>query len=306
MPVDPRRRDQAAAGHRPRDQRPRQPGPHQASCSPDEISGGTFTISNNGSAGSVLTMPIINQPQVGDPLHRRDRPQAGRRHRLPDGGEAIAIHSGRQPGDELGPPGLRRRLRRRLPRARSRRSSRPATGRPSCDARRVAGRCTSAGSGAVPLPRGARAAAGAVRPRRATHAPAAARAPARVHLGPRADLAPTCSCDPAAVGAELVRADRGGDVTYHGPGQLVGYPILIAAGKRRGGWPTPPRRAAVEQLLIDALAELGLPDAGRLPSYPGVWVDADGPTPAQDRRDRRAPHAGPHDARLRPQRRPPT
>ena len=33
--------------------------------SPDEISGGTFTISNNGSAGSVLTMPIINQPQVG-------------------------------------------------------------------------------------------------------------------------------------------------------------------------------------------------------------------------------------------------
>ena len=33
--------------------------------SPDEIQGGTFTISNNGSAGSVLTMPIINQPAVG-------------------------------------------------------------------------------------------------------------------------------------------------------------------------------------------------------------------------------------------------
>ena len=32
--------------------------------SPDEISGGTFTLTNNGSAGSVLTMPIINQPQV--------------------------------------------------------------------------------------------------------------------------------------------------------------------------------------------------------------------------------------------------
>ena len=51
--------------------------------SPDEIQGGTFTISNNGSAGSVLTMPIINQPQVGDHLHRRHRAQAGRGHGSP-------------------------------------------------------------------------------------------------------------------------------------------------------------------------------------------------------------------------------
>jgi pyruvate dehydrogenase E2 component (dihydrolipoamide acetyltransferase) len=56
-------RQQAPAGHRPRDQRSRQPGPTRK-LSPDEISGGTFTITNNGSAGSVLTMPIINQPQV--------------------------------------------------------------------------------------------------------------------------------------------------------------------------------------------------------------------------------------------------
>ena len=57
---------------------------------PDEISGGTFTISNNGSAGSVLTMPIINQPQVGiistDAIVRR--PVAVR---TADGAEAIAI-----------------------------------------------------------------------------------------------------------------------------------------------------------------------------------------------------------------------
>ena len=58
---------------------------------PDEISGGTFTISNNGSAGSVLTMAIINQPQVAilstDAIVRKPVvvPTAG-------GGEAIAIH----------------------------------------------------------------------------------------------------------------------------------------------------------------------------------------------------------------------
>jgi 2-oxoglutarate dehydrogenase E2 component (dihydrolipoamide succinyltransferase) len=59
--------------------------------SPDEIQGGTFTLSNNGSAGSVLSMPIINQPQVAilstDAIVRR--PVAVR---LGDGTESIAIH----------------------------------------------------------------------------------------------------------------------------------------------------------------------------------------------------------------------
>ncbi len=59
--------------------------------SPDEISGGTFTLTNNGSAGSVLTMPIINQPQVAiistDAIVRKPVVALG-----PDGGEAIAIH----------------------------------------------------------------------------------------------------------------------------------------------------------------------------------------------------------------------
>jgi pyruvate dehydrogenase E2 component (dihydrolipoamide acetyltransferase) len=58
---------------------------------PDEIQGGTFTISNNGSAGSVLTMPIINQPQVAimstDAIARK--PVVAR---LSDGSESIAIH----------------------------------------------------------------------------------------------------------------------------------------------------------------------------------------------------------------------
>jgi 2-oxoglutarate dehydrogenase E2 component (dihydrolipoamide succinyltransferase) len=59
--------------------------------SPDEISGGTFSLTNNGSAGSVLTMPIINQPQVGiistDAIVRKPVVTNGA-----DGGEAIAIH----------------------------------------------------------------------------------------------------------------------------------------------------------------------------------------------------------------------
>ncbi|MEA2844513.1 MAG: lipoyl synthase, partial [Actinomycetota bacterium] len=82
--------------------------------------------------------------------------------------------------------------------------------------------------------------------------------------------------EPADLGAELVRTDRGGDVTYHGPGQLVGYPIL--------SWPTGPDATpayvrSVEQLVIDVCTDVGLPDVGRVRGYPGVWVDPDGADP---------------------------
>jgi lipoic acid synthetase len=82
--------------------------------------------------------------------------------------------------------------------------------------------------------------------------------------------------DPATVGAELVRCDRGGDVTYHGPGQLVGYPILTIP---MGHQASPCHVHRIEQLVIDVLADLGLPDAGRLDGYPGVWVEPGGQNP---------------------------
>jgi lipoic acid synthetase len=80
--------------------------------------------------------------------------------------------------------------------------------------------------------------------------------------------------DPASVGADTVKTDRGGDVTYHGPGQLVGYPIVtVGAGLHRG----PDHVRRVEQVVIDALVALGLrpDDVGRLDGYPGVWVGLD-------------------------------
>ena len=91
-------------------------------------------------------------------------------------------------------------------------------------------------------------------------------------LGVRADLG-NVLVPPASVGAELVRTDRGGDVTYHGPGQLVGYPVLTVPGKRGGGMAdTVAYVRSVEQLVIDALTALGLADVGRVDGLPGVWV----------------------------------
>ena len=93
-------------------------------------------------------------------------------------------------------------------------------------------------------------------------------------LGAHADAAHVL-VDPASVGAAMVRTDRGGDVTYHGPGQLVGYPVVrvpMAPGAVPGHVHT------VEQVVIDALADLGVV-ADRLPGYPGVWVGTAGSQP---------------------------
>ena len=72
----------------------------------------------------------------------------------------------------------------------------------------------------------------------------------------------------AARGIEVVDTDRGGQVTYHGPGQLVAYPIV---NLRDWGGPLKYVRA-LEQIIISALADFGIA-AGVEPGLTGVWVD---------------------------------
>jgi lipoyl(octanoyl) transferase len=93
--------------------------------------------------------------------------------------------------------------------------------------------------------------------------------PAVYTLGKRADRAHVLFDDAqrAAHGIELVDVDRGGDVTYHGPGQLVGYPILkLAALRGIIGYVR-----ALEEVLIRVLAGFDL-EARRIPDLTGVWV----------------------------------
>ncbi len=93
-------------------------------------------------------------------------------------------------------------------------------------------------------------------------------------LGVRADPAHILD-DPASVGATVFRTDRGGDVTYHGPGQLVAYPI-VTLDPNPGAGPLHVRR--IEEVVIDALRDLGV-ESSRHDGYPGVWIGVGGPAP---------------------------
>jgi lipoyl(octanoyl) transferase len=72
-----------------------------------------------------------------------------------------------------------------------------------------------------------------------------------------------------AAGIEFHPTNRGGDITYHGPGQIVGYPILDLREWKRD---VVAYVRAVEQAIMDALSEFHIA-AGRIPGCTGVWVD---------------------------------
>jgi lipoyl(octanoyl) transferase len=81
--------------------------------------------------------------------------------------------------------------------------------------------------------------------------------------------------DLADHGIELIRVERGGEVTYHGPGQLVAYPI-IALSQR--GLLVRPLVRALEGAMIDTCRALGV-EADRRDGHPGCWVEPAGPRP---------------------------
>ena len=89
-----------------------------------------------------------------------------------------------------------------------------------------------------------------------------------VGRGSREDFTPPDQAWLTEAGLGLVEIERGGDLTYHGPGQLVGYPILdLRAHRQDLHWYL--RR--IEEVLLRVLAECGL-TAFRVASYTGVWT----------------------------------
>ena len=111
---------------------------------------------------------------------------------------------------------------------------------------------------------------------------APARAPGRPDPGPerRRGARPRDPGELAARGIEVIRVERGGEVTYHGPGQLVAYPILALS---RRGLLLRPFVRALEGAMLDTCLPFGV-DADRRDGHPGCWGEPDGP-----RRARSAP-----------------
>jgi len=86
--------------------------------------------------------------------------------------------------------------------------------------------------------------------------------------GTKASSLPLPPAELSRRGLTVAEVERGGDVTWHGPGQLVGYPIFHLSRHREDlHW----YLRQVEEVLIRSLADLGI-QAGRNPGYTGVWT----------------------------------
>jgi lipoyl(octanoyl) transferase len=101
--------------------------------------------------------------------------------------------------------------------------------------------------------------------------------PAVLTLGRQADETHVLAtpAELAARGIEVVRVERGGEVTYHGPGQLVAYPIIRLADRELL---LRPFVRALETALVATCAADGV-EAARRDGHPGCWIDPDGPEP---------------------------
>jgi lipoate-protein ligase B len=101
--------------------------------------------------------------------------------------------------------------------------------------------------------------------------------PAVLTLGRHSDAAHVraTTAELAARGIELIRVERGGEVTYHGPGQLVAYPIIALA---RRGLLLRPLVRALEGAMVETCAAFGVV-ADRRDGHPGCWIDPLGAAP---------------------------